>query len=37
MVVSIAFGVMAPTVLVLIVIPCIHVIKADVALLWSKG
>lgn len=35
--VSIAFGIMASTVLVLIVIPCIYVIKADVASLWSKG
>ena len=35
--VSIAFGIMASTVLVLIVIPCIYVIEADVASLWSKG
>ena len=34
--VSIAFGIMASTGLVLIVIPCIYVIKADLAALWWR-
>ena len=34
--VSIAFGIMASTGLVLIVIPCIYVIKADLAALWRR-
>ena len=34
--VSIAFGIMASTGLVLIMIPCIYVIKADLAALWWR-